>query len=91
MRVKNSVGRGSYIFDKAKDIELPADVIARASRSKLQRFSEVSFIDEALWKDVPAEFKALAAEFKPDGAAAPAGGTAPARTSAPSAPPAPAK
>jgi len=90
MRVKNSVGQSSYIFDKAKDIELPADVIARASRSKLQRFSELALSMKQLWKDVPAEFKALAASSNPM-VLLRLGGTAAARTSAPSAPPAPAK
>jgi hypothetical protein len=91
MRVKSSVGRGSYIFDKAKDVELPADVVTRASRSKLTRFREVTFMDEALWKDLPREFKALADQFKPEVAAAPGDANIPAKAAAPSETPAPAK
>jgi hypothetical protein len=91
MRVKDSVGRGSYIFDMAKEIELPADVVAKASRSKLSTFRRVSFIEEALWKPVPREFKALADQFKPEGAAAPSGAKVPAKTASPTENPAPSK
>jgi len=34
-RVKDSVGRGNYIFDMVRTIELPADVITRASKSRI--------------------------------------------------------
>jgi hypothetical protein len=91
MRVKDSVGRGNYIFDMARNVELPADVIARASKSRLSRFNEVEWIDQTLWKNVTGEFKALADQFKPQGAAAPAGANPPAKTATPGESAAPAK
>jgi len=91
MRVKDSVGRGNYIFDMVRTIELPADVITRASKSRISRFDEVEWIDEALWKNLNGEFRKLADQFKPEGAGSPASANPPAGAAKPAESAAPAK
>jgi len=91
MRIRDSVGRGNYIYGESRTIELPADMLAKASKSKFRTFSELGPIKETLWKDVTREFKALTDQFKPEGAAAPAAADAPAKTAAPTETAAPAK
>jgi hypothetical protein len=48
MRIRDSVGRGNYVYGESRNIELSADAIAKASKSKFRTFREVGPIKETL-------------------------------------------
>ena len=86
--IKNSAD--STVFDQSKNIVVPKDALTKASDKE----KEDGLMEKELWKKVPGEFQALAAQVPLNGAggnAAPGNGSDASKTATPDATAAPAK